>query len=199
MSTKKNEFIKGFSYVLIFVIVLCVVGFVAFFTHGFDESFKRFYVTIDGQTYTTSENAISLDYGKDYLFSCKYVFEDFDEEEKGYSVKVVPSQKGVSNFSFTVDGEEKSYWDIEELTVAFEITKEESCFFFKIPEGFTIKKCLEALYPDSLIEIPNLCDTGLYYTLVVSSYDNSITYNFHFGTYVLDIYLNKGVIAFWLL
>lgn len=199
MSTKKGEFIKGFSYVLIFVVVLCVVGFVAFFTHGFDESFKTFYVTVNGKRYVASNNVLPLDYGKEYTFNCEYTFGDLNEGKKGYNVKVVPSQKGVSNFSFTVDGEEKFYWDIEELTEAFEITKEESCFFFKIPEGFTIKKCLETLYPDSIIALPNMCDTGLYYTLVVSSYDNSITYNFYFGTYVLDIYLNKGVIAFWLL
>lgn len=196
MSEKKNGFIEFFSLFLVFLLVFGIVGFVYFFTHGFDESFKTFYVTIDGKPYATSENAISLDYGKEYLFTCEYTFEDFNEEETGYNVKVVPCQVGVSDFVFTVDGEEKSYFEIDELTNAFEIAKEENCFYFRIPDDFTIEKCLEALYPDNVITLPRMTDTGLYYTLVVSSYDNSITYNFHFGTCVLDIFLNKGVIVF---
>ena len=199
MSVKKS-FGKTILIITVFVIlmlVITVIGVFFKFTNGFKDEFKTFYVKIDGKLYTESHNNINLDYGKEYNFECKYLLDIKEDNNTNFKVKVVPNKTDENNFNFSVDGEIISFLDVEDLTCAFDINKNENGFILKLSEDFNITKCLDKVYAGKEVVLPDgLYEKDLYYTLIISSYNEKIVYYFNFGSAIDSITLDKGVIKF---
>ena len=112
---------------------------------------------------------------------------------KGYNVKIVPN--GKIQLSFKADGKQYSYADAKELTGAFNLKKEKSAFTLTMPKELTLKGVLEKVYSKTVeVDEPH----GFLYTLVVSSYNEKITYKINFGISinVEGIELDKNGIVF---
>ena len=91
--------------------------------------------------------------------------------------------------------EQYSYADAKELTGAFNIKKEKSAFTLTMPQELTLKEVLEKVYGKTVeVEEPS----GYLYTLVVSSYNEKVTYKINFGISidVEGIELDKDSIIF---
>lgn len=197
VKNKRSNLVLIIILVVILMLVITVIGVFAKFTNNFKSGFKTFYVKFDGKFYTETNNNIHLDYGKKYNFECKYLLNEKDDKKADYNVKIVPNRSIDNNFIFSVDGEKISFLDVEDLTTAFDIYKVENGFILELPEDFTISKCLKKVYAGKDVVITEgLFERDLYYTLVISSYNEKIVYYFNFGSLLEFIKLDKGVVKF---
>ena len=191
---------KVITYILLILAVAGIVGFFAFFTNGFTEEFKSFYIEQDGKPVLNTNTSTNMDFGKTYSFNVKYVFDGMtDSENKGYFVKIVPNTNTNTDFSFTADGEEISFSSISELTSAFTINRQTDSFTLTIPDKFSMADVLGKIYKDCEIILPEDFDESEYwYRLEVSSYNGDITYNisFRLGADVQSIELDYSQIIF---
>lgn len=184
---------KIITGVIIVLVVALVVGLVFKFTNGFNEDFKTFYLEQDGKQILTSETQVAFVQGEQYRYEVKYTFDSGKSEPKGYNVKVVPN--GKIKLSFKADGKQYMYADAKELTSAFGIKKEANAFTLSVPKELTLKSVLEKVYGKTVeVEEPK----GYLYTLVVSSYNEKVTYKINFGLSinVEGIELDKNGIVF---
>ena len=108
-------------------------------------------------------------------------------------MKVVPNVK--FNLTFNAGGKVYSYAEAKELTGAFDIKKEKSAFTLTVPEEVSLKTVLEKAYGK---EVEVVEPQGYLYTLVVSSYNEKVTYKINFGIAVKveGIELDKDGIVF---
>ena len=184
---------KVITGVIVVLVVALAVGLIFKFTNGFNEDFKTFYLEQDGKQILTSETEKAFVQGEQYRYEVKYTFDSGKSEPKGYNVKVVPN--GKIKLSFKADGKQYSYADAKELTSAFNIKKEASAFTLSVPKELTLKSVLEKVYGKT-VEVEE--QKGYLYTLVVSSYNEKVTYKINFGLSinVEGIELDKDGIVF---
>lgn len=191
---------KVITYILLILAVAGIVGFFAFFTNGFTEEFKSFYIEQDGKPVLNTNTSTNMDFGKTYSFNVKYVFDDLtDSENKGYFVKIVPNTNTDTDFLFTADGDEIAFSSIKELTSAFTINRQTDSFTVTIPDKFSMADVLGKVYKDCEIILPEDFDESAYwYRLEVSSYNGEITYNisFRLGADVQSVELDYSQIIF---
>ena len=190
---------KILSYVLVFLVITGVIGFIFTFTNGFNEDFKTFYIEYEGQTILSSDKKLVLDRGQEHKFDVKYTFNFNEEEPKDYTVAIYANSDTSQSFDFTLDGDVYAYYAEGDITDAFDITIKDTYFTITIPENETIKDVLQKLYPNSVVEIPEENKNLVYpFTMVVSSYNNKVTYSIDFAFYVgvTGIELSPEVIVF---
>ena len=70
----QNKTIRILTYVLIGLLVVGVIGFVAYFTNGFKSDFKTFYISVDGKDIMKSDGGYKVSKGKPLEIKVKYVF-----------------------------------------------------------------------------------------------------------------------------
>lgn len=191
-----NTGIKVISYIFVVMVLVGVIGVVAYFTGGFTSGFKTFYLTINGKDVLTSASGYSVDSENPLVVDVKYVFGFAGEEETGYLVKVVPNTGEVEDFEFTVDGQKQSFKAQKDLTAGFHIEYGEDSFTLT-PIG-NIEEIIQAVYPTSEI---GGCDIPGYenmFALIVTSYDGSASVTVYFccPDKVTGVGLDKESITF---
>ena len=191
-----NKATKIINYILLILAVITVIGVVAHFTNGFTSDFKTFYVTVDGKDVMTSSGGYKVTTEKPLQVDVKYTFNFATDETKDYSVKIVPNKIENSDFTYTVDGESKSFQSETNISNGFEIVKGEKSFTVT-PKGETIVEVLSAIYGKEITD----CESKGYndmFTLVVTSYNGEATVklNFSLTLKVTGITLDKEVIEF---
>lgn len=191
-----NKATKIITYILLILAVITVIGVVAHFTNGFTSDFKTFYVTVDGKDVMTSSGGYKVTTEKPLQVDVKYTFNFATDETKDYSVKIVPNKIENSDFTYTVDGESKSFQSETDISNGFEIVKGEKSFTVT-PKGETIVEVLSAIYGKEITD----CESKGYndmFTLVVTSYNGEATVklNFSLTLKVTGITLDKEVIEF---
>lgn len=191
-----NKATKIITYILLILAVITVIGVVAHFTNGFTSDFKTFYVTVDGKDVMTSSGGYKVTTEKPLQVDVKYTFNFATDETKDYSVKIVPNKIENSDFTYTVDGESKSFQSETDISNGFEIVKGEKSFTVT-PKGETIVEVLSAIYGKEITD----CESKGYndmFTLVVTSYNGEATVklNFSLTLKVTGVTLDKEVIEF---
>jgi hypothetical protein len=177
------------------------MGVIAHFTNGFREDFKTFYVTYAGEDILSEKSNLELSRGEEHRFDVTYIFEGLDEEEtpKGYSVEIVSYIEKGKEFEYTVDDEKITYVDGMYLTNAFQIDKQDMYFTLTLSEDISLEKVLESVYEKD-VEAPNDLERmePYLYTLIVSSYDESVVYyiDFAFHIGVTGVTLDKSEMVF---
>ena len=198
--TKKASAVyKIISYVLIFLVITGVIGFIFTFTNGFNEDFKTFYIEYEGESILSSDKKLVLDRGQEHRFDVKYTFDFNNEESHGYNVAIYANDDESNSFDFTLDGDVYAYYAEGDITSAFDITLNDTYFTITVPEEATVKDVLQKLYPNSVIEVPTEGLKMMYpFTMVVSSYNEKVTYQLDFAFYigVTGIELSPEVIVF---
>ena len=187
---------KIITYIAIVLAVITVIGVVAHFTNGFTSDFKTFYVTVGGKDVMTSAGGYRVTTSKPLDVEVKYTFNFATDETKDYSVKIVPNKIENSDFTYTVDGERKSFQSETDLSDGFEIDKTEKSFKIK-PKGETISKVLSAVYGKEVTDCENKGYTDMF-TIIVTSYNGeaSVKLNFSLASRVTGITLDKEAILF---
>ena len=191
----KSKVASGITYVLLILALLGGIGFVATFTNGFTDSFKSFYVEYNEQS-IMSDTQLMLPCGEELRFDAKYVFEDIGQKGD-YKVKVVTNSNSDTTFDYTVDGVPYAYLSDKDITHAFDILHEDGYFTLTLPQGVTLQSILDKVYE---VEIEDNVDerNKCYYAMIVSSYDESVSYRieFSFNVGVAGIELDKSEVIF---
>lgn len=192
----KSKIGQVVSYIAILLVIVAVIGVFACFTNGFTSDFKTFYVTIDGKDVMTSSGGYKVTAEKPLQVDVKYTFNFATDETKDYSVKIVPNKIENSDFTYTVDGESKSFQSETDLTAAFEIDKGEKSFTVK-PKGKSLTEVLTAFYGTEVTDCENKGYTDMF-TIIVTSYNGeaSVKLNFTVAGKVTGVSFDKEVILF---
>lgn len=190
---------KIVGYVLVALLLVALIGLIYKFTNGFNEDFKTFYVEYDGKQILTTDSKLTLNTNGDSTFHVKYTFDNDKSEPKDYTVKIVPNV--TCDFDYTVDGEKYLFSKTGELTSAFALKKEQSQFTLTIPKDYDLQQVLQAVNGGKETVIPEDAEimNPYPYRLVVSSYNDKVTYNIDFKItepVVKDITLEPGQIIF---
>ena len=197
----KNTIAKAISALLVLLLCVGIIAVIAQFMNGFQEEFKTFYLTYKNENIMSANTKRFFEPGEEHRFDVTYTFEFVDENEKpqDYNVKIVSNVDEGNEFTFTVDGETKKYTDGMDLSKAFSLKKQDTYFVFTIPEKATLQSILHSIYGGTVVA-PDLSDfENLYlFALVVSSYDESVTYNidFSFGEEVTKIQIYPNEVVF---
>ncbi len=191
-----NKATKITTYILLILAVITVIGVIARFTNGFTSDFKTFYVTVDGKDIMISSGGYLVTNENPLKVDVKYTFNFVTDEMKDYSVKIVPNKIENSDFTYTVDGESKSFQLETDLTAAFEINKGEKSFTVK-PKGKSLTEVLTAFYGKEVTDCENKGYTDMF-TIVVTSYNGeaSVKLNFTIAGKVVGVVLDREVIVF---
>lgn len=197
---KTSKISQAISSLLLLLVLFGVFGLLFTFTNGFKEDFKTFYVSYNGQDIFATESKLDLARDQEHRFDVTYTFEFLDEGEEvntDYSVKIVPNAD--QDFTFTVDGENVKYSSVGELTSVFNLQKYDMYFTLSLDGGMSLEKVLEAVYGKDVTapEEGEYPDPYLY-TLVVTSYDGSVTYyiDMNFGEATLGVKLDPNEVVF---
>ncbi len=134
-----------------------------------------------------------------YRYDVKYTFDSPDSEPKDYTVKIVPNTD--IDFEYTVDDKVYKYSKIKDLSTAFYLTKQPTYFEFTIIENMSIESIISTQYSGKTVEVDVAAlQNSLYpYKLVISSYNESVTYNISFGipgVKVTSVVLDKTSIVY---
>lgn len=186
------------AYVGIVLAAIILVGVAARFTNGFTDDFKTFYVKVEDKEIMSNSGGYEITRAKPMQVEVKYTFSFATDENKGYNVKIVPNAADKSkDFSFTVNGESKSFQSMQDLTDGFEIEKSESSFRVT-PKGENLTGVLQTIYPGlDMAHIEEKAYNDMF-ALVVSSYNekSSVTIYFTLSSKVTGIRLDKEAIVF---
>lgn len=200
MANKKiNSFLKVISYLLLVLVLVAVIGAVAFFTNGFSDDFKTFYAVIDDTYVMTTAGGYSLSVDNPLTVDVKYTFDALSAEKKGYSLAVVPNVDYEADFDFFVNDLAYSFSAESSLIAGFDIEYEESSF--KIAPKGSIEDILSAVYPDDTVTVNkgSIDFTKDLFKLVITSYDGEASVYVTFGIRdynVQSISLDKTEIVF---
>lgn len=193
----KSKIGQVVSYIVILLVIVAVIGVFAHFTNGFTSDFKTFYVSVDGKDVMISGNGYVISENEPLSVDVKYTFGSFNKNEtKDYSVKIIPNKIENSDFTYTVDGESKSFQSETDLTAAFEIDKGEKSFTVK-PKGKSLTEVLTAFYGTEVTDCENKGYTDMF-TIIVTSYNGeaSVKLNFTIAGKVVGVILDREVIVF---
>ncbi len=188
---------KIITYIAIVLAVITVIGVVAHFTNGFTSDFKTFYVTVGGKDVMTSAGGYRVTTSKPLEVDVKYTFGALNNKvDKDYSLKIIPNNIPDKDFTYTVDGERKSFQSETNLSDGFEIDKGEKSFKIT-PKGETIAEVLSAVYGKSITDCESKGYTDMF-TVIVTSYNGeaSVKLNFSLAIRVAGITLDREAILF---
>ena len=193
----QNKTIRILTYALLGLLVVGVIGFVAYFTNGFKSDFKTFYINVDGKDIMESDGGYKVSKSKPLEVKVKYIFSVGSSQKKEYSVKIVPNIIDGRDFAFSDGKEEKTFQSVEDITSGFDIKKTESGFTIS-PKGNSVEEVLKAVYPNGKFDSVNDKGYENMFTLVVTSYDGkaSVKLNFSLPSKVSGVTLNKEGILF---
>ena len=189
MSRKNNNAMNTAVAIVTLLIVVAIIGFVFKFTNGLNEDLKTFYIEHNGKQIVASDSTITFETKSEHRFDCKYISAP---EDNSFTVKVVPNitKDKEPDFSYTVDGELFKWSGVENVTSCFNINKQANYFIISFPEDFSIENVLNSYYQDKeVVIVDDIFIYQYYFTLVVSNYNESITFNIHFNVNDYSNYL----------
>ncbi len=175
-----RTFAKIIGYGLVLLLIVAAIGFAYKYTNGFNEDLKTFYVEYSGKQILTTESKMTLKSGSVHRFNVKYTFDKDDAEPKDYKVKIVPNV--TRDFDFMVDGEKHIFSKVGDLTAVFAPVKSQMYFELSLPETLSLREVLKKAYNGTGASVPDDAEKNnpYPYTLVISSYNDKVTYNIDF-------------------
>ncbi len=179
--------VNFFRVAITLIVALALAGIIAFivyYTNNFSTDLTTFYVQYGAQEIRRDKGGMQFEKGIYYTFRCEYPL-GFPSSEKGerYKVSVEVNEAG-QEIGYKVDSRPtKFYPKSPDIGASFEIAKSENTFTFRIPEETTLESILTKAYEGKEVtEIPDVDFIGKdYFSLVVKSYDESVTIRIGFG------------------
>ncbi len=159
--------------VVIFAGLVAAIVFIYKFNNGF-------YVEYNGNKILTAESEIELKTDSQYRFNVKYAFDNSNVKLQDYNVKIVPHV--TKDFYFYVDDVPVIFSEID-LSHAFRLWKYDGYFDLQLIRDLTFGNVLRrAAGGGAITMLPDnaLTDNPYPFTIQISSYDSSVTYNIHF-------------------
>lgn len=190
---KKFRIIAG-VFLMAVVIVLIVISASAWHNNGANAYAQNtFYVDVNGTRYY-KDSAITLKHSSITTFKCGYVGKA-QSEDKLYSVKITSTSTEQTEFTYTLDGAKRKFLNGEDYTSCFDISESSSTFTISHVKD-TPETVLQRRYPGRTVTAPETDPKISYFTLTVSSADNSqsISFALTFGDLILELDPSEGIV-----
>ena len=182
MSKRKstNDFSTILSSFIILLLVVGVVGFLFIFTENFTTPLKNFYVTCGNDDFISDRENFDIVVGKEYKFEITTNINVSGTDAK-YIVSVVPNETSITTFSYTADGKQCNYGDLENLVKGFSIVAYDD--YFTLTAYKDLGEILQIYHPSATLEnVPTALNSDIpYFRLVVQSGDKTETININFN------------------
>lgn len=158
---KRGSFYKVLSYIIVILILVGVLGAIAFLTNNFTQKPATLLVQVNGQLIKGNVDSIVFDK------TSPAVFKILNLSGQGYTIQIVPEVTDDLDFEFKL-GDETVWFssDQSDYSSVFDITETE--------DGFEIdfSKCkmadiLTAKYPEYDVSAVLNPSSGSYFTLVI--------------------------------
>ena len=165
MAKKKRHgsFASIFTYTIVILLLVGVVGLLSVFTDGFTTNLRTFYVEYNGKVLVKNNDSLTLECNKDLKFNMHFL-----DENQDYNVEIIPC----GSFSYSVNGNGFARYEknIETIpTDLYSVSKTDDGFVLRLEE-FHMMTILKDYHGDDadivLGEGFNLF--GSYYALVIS-------------------------------
>ncbi len=182
-----KTFAKIIGYGLVVLLIAATLGFTYKYTNGFNEDLKTFYVEHNGKQILTTESKLTFKKEVVQRFDVKYTFDKDDAEPKGYKVKIVSNM--TRDFDYTVDGEKYLFSKVRDLTSAFEPIMHDTYFEIYLPNSINFNEILRKAHNGNSVSVPldALSNNPYPFRLMISSYNDKITYNIDFAVDELKV------------
>lgn len=177
--SKSMSIVRAVVVIVVVLLLAAVIGIIWKYTNGGNENFKTFTVRYGDKQILSTDTDTELEFesGVSHYIEVDYTFDIGKSEPRDYIVKVLPNKK-LEDVKFTTGGKQYLYSDAKELTSAFTINKGATSFMITFPKNLTLKNVLEKIYGKSVsVTEPE----GHPYTLVISSYNEKVTYRINFS------------------
>ena len=174
-NSKQIRIIAGVILLAIILALSIVFGMKYIRAKGVAEAQGTFYVEVNGARYYKGAN-LQLKPHSMTTFKCGYVG-DVQNADKLYSVKITSTLNDRTAFTYTLDGEKCLFLDGEDYTSCFDITESANAFSISHAKD-TPKTVLERRYPGRTVSAPETDPNVSYFTLTVSSADDSQSISF---------------------
>ena len=166
---RRSNAAKSIFTVVLILLLLAVAAVIAKLSNGFTSDVKTFYVKVNGKTITDT-GEFRLD--KDSEIEVVSLADKVSGKPVDYEYRIVPCGEGNKAVSvFYVDGVSKVLTDVKDYTNCFEVTKTDKGITVKT---ITLNKVLIKAFGGNVVELPK----AIFFTLVVTSGDKSVTVNF---------------------
>lgn len=182
-----KTFAKIIGYGLVVLLIAATLGFTYKYTNGFNEDLKTFYVEHNGKQILTTESKLTFKKEVVQRFDVKYTFDKDDAEPKGYKVKIVSNM--TRDFDYTVDGKKYLFSKVRDLTSAFEPIMHDTYFEIYLPNSINFNEILRKAHNGNSVSVPldALSNNPYPFRLMISSYNDKITYNIDFAVDELKV------------
>lgn len=167
---------KKIALVLLAVLLLGIVGGVIYFAVRSDGFSRCVRMELNGRALPTTESGLRLYCGHEERFELKTVYPF--SNLPAFSVRVYANED--TDFIFFVDENPKSFAVLGDVTVCFELEKDETGFTFTVPEDFTMRTALQRAYPGKEISFREEPPEADYFVLHVQC-ENGDEFAFSFG------------------
>lgn len=195
MARKGGKFASFIGVLIILAILFGIGYFVYVFTGEFSTDFKTFYVEVDGVKYVKDGNNLSFTEEKTRI-DVHYTFEKVQSTKLSFHYEILPAG---ADFNFTVDGEKVSWLNVGGLDKAFDAKSDEDGVTLNCVNK-TVLDVLQAVYPDSQIDLPEIDEKQSLYKIILMSEDKRASISLSFSTYqvpvIETITLDKTQITF---
>lgn len=192
-SNSGSAFVKTFSYIVVFLLILGILGGVSYFVLK-NQGFS-YYVEYAGTKYygNTDGGKLSLPPADSpYVFSVKSLTGD----NVNYSVKVLSNS--ANNFTFVQDGEPKKFYGTDEklndYSDIFGLEKNDDSFSLTVPKDLSVVSAIEQKYGGE-IELQDELKNDTCYFLICVSVENS-SVNLWFNIDPVNIFINPPQLIF---
>ena len=168
---------KILAWILIVLLIAGLIGIVLRFTNNGTEDFKTFYIERNGKEIFSSKSKMNFVRGNTERFDVVYTFDVGKSEPREYNVTIIANND--VNYTFAAGDGRYSWRNLGDVSSLFSLEKHDTYFTFGLPSG-DFRSDLEALFPGKAISYETEPRDSYLYTLIVSSYNESVVYEINF-------------------
>ena len=192
-SSKKIRIIAGVILLAIILVFLIIFGVTFTHSNGFAEAQRTFYVDVNGGRYYTGAS-LKLQPHSMTTFKCGYTTGN-QNADKLYNIKITSTSTDKTSFTYTLNGSTRKFLAGEDYTDCFDITESANAFSISHAND-TPKTILQRRYPGKTITTPETDPNISYFTLTISSADNSqsVSFALTFGDLKIELDPSGGII-----
>ena len=192
-----NIIIRIIAVLLVVALLGAGIALIYRYTNGFNEDFKTFYIEYNGEKVLQSKSEMNFLSGTEATFHVKYTF-DLENEERDYNVKVYPNEE--ESFEYTVDDRYlvwRAAGETADLSSAFGLKKGKDSFTLSFPSEMTAQTVLQSCFPGQKVSVDTEALKGKkIYRLVVSSYNEEVSFVIDFSVGTASVTLDRENILF---
>ncbi len=166
------------AIIVLVLLLIAVLGLVAYFTNGFKSNFNSLYIKVDGKVVTKDSADHYVSIAQPLFVETNYAI-DFNEEEQADYIVDIKANKNVS-FTYSVDEQQHAFNNDADWNTVFDIKHVENGFYLS-PKADALDALLGMLHESGNIDFSLPDEVANIFCMTISNLDGSIQHNIYFS------------------